>query len=132
MLVNALATFGDRIFVGVDARNGLVATEGWLETSKLPALDLVRQLADFGVQRIFYTDITQDGMLAGPNFAAIEQLIAFAATLSSPLAVIASGGVSTLDQIRRLAASGVEGVIIGKALYTGALTLPQAIAAATP
>ncbi len=129
MLANAVATFGDRIFVGVDARNGLVATEGWLETSETTAIDLIRQLADLGVQRIFYTDITRDGMLGGPNFDAIQQIADYAATMSSPLAVIASGGVSTIDQIRRLADIGVEGVIIGKAIYTGALDLRQAIAA---
>ncbi len=129
MLANAVATFGNRIFVGVDARNGLVATEGWLETSETTAIDLIRQLADLGVQRIFYTDITRDGMLGGPNFDAIQQIADYAATLSSPLAVIASGGVSTIDQIRRLADIGVEGVIIGKAIYTGALDLREAIAA---
>jgi len=131
MLVKAVATFGDRIFVGVDARDGLVATEGWLETSEVKALDLVRRLSEFGIQRIFYTDIARDGMLGGPNFPAIEQLVEFAAALPLPLAVIASGGVSTIEHVRRLARSGVEGVIIGKALYTGALDLREAIAAAS-
>lgn len=130
MLANAVARFGDRMFVGVDARDGLVATEGWLETSEIRALDLVRRLSELGVQRIFYTDITQDGMLKGPNFAAIEEMLAFVGTLGSPMAVIASGGVSSLDHVKRLASTGVEGVIIGKAFYTGALDLGDAIAAA--
>jgi phosphoribosylformimino-5-aminoimidazole carboxamide ribotide isomerase len=131
MLVNAIETFGPRIFVGVDARDGLVATEGWLEISEVRALDLVRRLAEFGVRRIFYTDITQDGMLKGPNFAAIEELLDFVGSLGSPMAVIASGGVSSVDHVKRLATTGVEGVIIGKALYTGALDLREAIAAAS-
>jgi phosphoribosylformimino-5-aminoimidazole carboxamide ribotide isomerase len=130
MLVNALALFGDRVMVGVDARDGMVATEGWLETSELRALDLIRQLSEFGVRRIFYTDISRDGMLGGPNFPAIQEVVEHAAGLPSPMAVIASGGVSEIEHIRRLKMIGVEGAIVGKALYTGALELQAAMAAA--
>lgn len=129
-LVNAVSIFRDRIFVGVDARDGIVATEGWTESSGVRALDLIKELSEFGVQRMFYTDIARDGVLAGPNFAAINEVVEHAAGLPSPMAVIASGGVSTVEHIKRLAFIGVEGVIIGKALYTGALDIREAIAAA--
>lgn len=130
LLLNALALYGDRILVGVDARDGMVATDGWLETSRMRALDLIARLSEFGVRRIFYTDISRDGMLGGPNFTAIQEVVEHAAGLPSPLAVIASGGVSELEHIRRLKLIGVEGVIVGKALYTGALDLREALAAA--
>lgn len=131
-LVNAISLFRDRILVGVDARDGMVATEGWLETSELRALDLVRQLSEFGVQRIFYTDIARDGTQAGPNFTAIAEVVERVSGLPSPMAVIASGGVSSMDHLRRLGAIGVEGAIIGKALYTGALDLRAAISEFPP
>ncbi len=92
------------------------------------ALDLTQQLSEFGVQRIFYTDISRDGMQSGPNFPAINEVVEHAGGLPSPMAVIASGGVSSIEHIRRLAAIGVEGVIIGKALYTGLLDLRAVLA----
>lgn len=127
-LVNAVSLFRERILVGVDARDGMVATEGWLETSEMRALDLIQQLSEFGVRRIFYTDISRDGMQSGPNFPAINEVVEHAAGLPSPMAVIASGGVSSIDHLRRLAAIGVEGAIIGKALYTGLLDLRAVLA----
>jgi phosphoribosylformimino-5-aminoimidazole carboxamide ribotide isomerase len=127
-LVNAVSLFRDRILVGVDARDGMVATEGWLETSEIRALDLIQQLSELGVRRIFYTDISRDGMQSGPNFPALHEVVEHAAGLPSPVAVIASGGVSSIEHLRRLEQIGVEGVIIGKALYTGALDLREAIA----
>jgi phosphoribosylformimino-5-aminoimidazole carboxamide ribotide isomerase len=129
MLVNALGMFGERIFVGVDARDGMVATEGWRETSAVRALDLIAELSGFGVRRIFYTDITSDGMLVGPNFPVINGVVEYAGGLPSVMAVIASGGISTVEHVQRLKMIGVEGAIIGKALYTGALDLGEAIAA---
>jgi phosphoribosylformimino-5-aminoimidazole carboxamide ribotide isomerase len=128
-LVNAVSLFRERIIVGVDARDGMVATEGWLYQSDVRALDLVRQLSEFGVARIFYTDIARDGLLSGPNFAAIHELVEHAAGLPSPMAVIASGGISTIEHLERLALIGVEGAIVGKALYTGALDLGEALSA---
>jgi phosphoribosylformimino-5-aminoimidazole carboxamide ribotide isomerase len=130
-LVNAVTLFRDRIVVGVDARDGMVATEGWLEVSEVSAKELVRQLSELGVARVIYTDISRDGMLAGPNFAAVAELVAEASALPSPVGVIASGGVSSVEDVRRLAETGAEGVIVGKALYTGAVKLRQAIAAAS-
>ncbi len=129
-LVNAVSLFRGRIIVGVDARDGMVATEGWRETSAVRALDLVGQLSEFGVERIFFTDISRDGMLGGPNFPAIQEVVEHAAGLPSPMAVIASGGVSAVEHLKRLRLIGVEGVIIGKALYTGALDIAEALAAA--
>jgi phosphoribosylformimino-5-aminoimidazole carboxamide ribotide isomerase len=129
MLVNALGMFGERIFVGVDARDGLVATEGWRETSTVRALDLIAELSQFGLRRIFYTDISRDGMLDGPNFPAIQEVVEHAGGLPSVMAVIASGGISTVEHVHRLKMIGVEAAIIGKALYTGALDLGEAIAA---
>jgi phosphoribosylformimino-5-aminoimidazole carboxamide ribotide isomerase len=127
-LLNAITLFRDRIIVGIDARNGMVATEGWLETSSLAATVLVHQLAEIGVSRIICTDISRDGMPAGPNFDAISILVDQASHLPSPIAVIASGGVSSLEHVQRLSALGVEGAIIGTALYTGAIDLKEALA----
>jgi phosphoribosylformimino-5-aminoimidazole carboxamide ribotide isomerase len=130
VLIHALGIFGgERIFVGVDARDGLVAVEGWRETSEVPSLELVRQLAEMGVHRIFYTDISRDGMLGGPNFPAIQEVVEHASGLTPPMSVIASGGVSEVEHIRRLKLIGVEGAIIGKALYTGALDIAEALKA---
>jgi len=132
MLVNAVSLFRDLILVGVDARDGMVATEGWLDQSDLRALDLVQQLSEFGVARIFYTDIGRDGLQEGPNFAAINEVVEHTAGLPSPIAVIASGGVTTVEHLERLSLIGVEAAIVGKALYTGTLDLGEALRAVSP
>ncbi len=119
-----LARWGDKIAVGLDARNGLVATDGWLETSTTSALTLAQELAAEGVARFIYTDIARDGMLSGPNLTSLAQL---QQAIAQP--IIASGGVSSLADLRALAALGVEGAIIGRALYTGEVKLPEAVAA---
>jgi phosphoribosylformimino-5-aminoimidazole carboxamide ribotide isomerase len=111
-----------KIVLGIDARNGQVATEGWLETSKRSALDLARQCADWLLAAIVYTDISRDGMLEGPNYDALAEM---ARTVSWP--VIASGGVTTLADIKRLAQLNLAGCIIGRALYEGRLNLKEAI-----
>jgi phosphoribosylformimino-5-aminoimidazole carboxamide ribotide isomerase len=128
-LINAVTLFRGRIVVGVDARGGLVATEGWLETSTLPATELVKQLSELGVTRIIYTDILRDATLTGPNFKAITDLLEFISGLPSPVSVIVAGGVSSIDDLRRLAELPVEGAIIGKAIYTGAIDLAAALEA---
>lgn len=121
-----LATYGgDRIVIGIDARDGYVATEGWLETSEVKAEDLAREMVRFGAQTFIFTDIARDGMLSGPNTEAIEAL-----AIASGAAVIASGGVSTLEDLDELAAkqsSGIDGAIVGKALYTNRFTLEEAL-----
>jgi phosphoribosylformimino-5-aminoimidazole carboxamide ribotide isomerase len=119
--------FPQSIVVGIDARDGKVATRGWLETSQVEAIDLAQRMANLGVAAIIYTDIHRDGTLTGPNLTALRQL---AQAIAIP--VIASGGVSSLTDILSLLAlepSGVTGVIVGQALYTGALDLTEAIRA---
>lgn len=118
-----LERWGERIAIGLDARNGLVATDGWLETSTVPALTLAQELAAEGVARLIATDTQRDGALSGPNLDALAALLA---VVKRP--IIASGGVASLDDLQQLAALGVEGAIIGRALYTGAVRLPEALA----
>jgi phosphoribosylformimino-5-aminoimidazole carboxamide ribotide isomerase len=112
------AKFGDRIVAGIDARNGMVATQGWLETSTLTAGDLAKAMVQSGAQRFVFTDIGRDGTLAGPN---LEALADFMAAASVP--VIASGGVSGPEDIDALRTLGPEGVIVGKAIYEGRVLL---------
>lgn len=114
-----------RVAVGIDAREGRVAVQGWLEASDVTARDLACRFEDAGVAAIVYTDIARDGMLAGPN---LEQTAALAEALAIP--VIASGGVGSEDDVRRscaLAERGVAGLIVGRALYTGAVDLGRAL-----
>ncbi len=106
--------YGQQVVIGIDARNGLVAIEGWTETSKVTALDLARDLADKGAARFIYTDISRDGTLTEPNYTAFAE---FKAAAGRP--VIASGGISRLEHLEKLKELGAEGAIIGKALYTG-------------
>jgi phosphoribosylformimino-5-aminoimidazole carboxamide ribotide isomerase len=123
----ACRQFEGRIAVGIDARNGFVATRGWKVVSETRAVDFALQMQDDGVELVIYTDIGRDGILEGPNLGAIEQL---ARSLKIP--VIASGGISTLDDLaalRAIESSGVTGVIVGRALYERRFTLAEAIAA---
>jgi phosphoribosylformimino-5-aminoimidazole carboxamide ribotide isomerase len=113
------------LVLGIDARDGRVATGGWLETSRVAAAALARQFAQQPLAAVVYTDIAADGMLAGPNLAAMAEMQA-----AVDLPVIASGGVTTKEDVARLAAVPVAGCIIGRALYEGILTLPDALAAA--
>ena len=115
----------DRVVVAVDARDGLVAIKGWTEDSQVSALELAKQMGELGVTRLLYTDVSRDGTLTSPNFAANAELV-----LETGMKVQASGGVSELEHIRRLAKTGVEGVIIGIALYRGAITVAGAMEAA--
>jgi phosphoribosylformimino-5-aminoimidazole carboxamide ribotide isomerase len=115
-----------RIVLGVDAKDGFVATDGWLEVSKVKAVDLAKQVSDAPLAAVVYTDIATDGMMAGPNFDALAEMRA-----AVRLPVIASGGVCTLDHVRLLAADGTYGCINGRALYEGSLDLAEAIAAAS-
>ncbi|MDI6711353.1 MAG: 1-(5-phosphoribosyl)-5-[(5-phosphoribosylamino)methylideneamino]imidazole-4-carboxamide isomerase [Thermoanaerobacterales bacterium] len=124
-LGEALDAFGERIAVGVDCRDGQVCVEGWGRTANLGLMDFLDRLAAAGARRVIYTDIRRDGMLQGSNIAAVAEVVA-----RTPMRVIASGGVSSLDDIRALAnldPPGVEGVIVGKALYTGAVDLKAAL-----
>jgi phosphoribosylformimino-5-aminoimidazole carboxamide ribotide isomerase len=124
LAAEASERYGERILVSIDARDGLVAADGWLESTGARADELLRTLAALGVPRFVYTDITRDGTLTAPNFEAIEALVA---AVEAPL--IAAGGVAEVAHLVRLAELGVEGAIVGRALYDGALRLPEALAA---
>jgi len=117
----AAAAAPGRIVLGVDAKNGFVATEGWLEVSRVKAIDLAKQVSDAPLAAVVYTDIAKDGMMAGPNFEALAEMQA-----ACSLPVIASGGVCSLEHVKRLAESKTYGCIIGRALYEGAVDLRAA------
>lgn len=117
--------FPRQLVLGIDARDGMVATDGWLETSEMPALELANQFRGLPLAAIAYTDISADGMLAGPNLAAMAHM-----RTHIELPVIASGGVTTVENVRLLAEAGMAGAIIGRALYEGTITLPEALSAA--
>jgi phosphoribosylformimino-5-aminoimidazole carboxamide ribotide isomerase len=122
----ACRLFPGRIVVGIDAKDGLVAVRGWADVTEKLATEMAKEMEGFGVEAIIYTDIARDGMMQGPNITATRAL---AESINIP--VIASGGLSTLDDIRRLIeieASGVTGVITGKAIYSGAIDLREAVA----
>jgi phosphoribosylformimino-5-aminoimidazole carboxamide ribotide isomerase len=126
LVKDACRRFPERVMVGIDARDGRVAVEGWTETTTVEAIDLARRFEDQGVAAINFTDIHRDGMQTGPN---LEETGRLAAAIHVP--VIASGGVATLEDIRNLLPLeklGVVGVITGKALYSGSLDLGEAIA----
>jgi phosphoribosylformimino-5-aminoimidazole carboxamide ribotide isomerase len=114
--------FPGQIVLGIDARNDQVATDGWMQTSERSARDLAQECAAWPLAALVHTDISRDGMLAGPNLEALADLAA-----AVRLPVIASGGVSTLEDIRRLAQLNLAGCIVGRALYEGKLSLAEAI-----
>ena len=121
----ACTKFGERIVVGIDAKDGIVAVDGWGVSGDVQAPVLAKQMAAAGVRHIIYTDISRDGMLSGVNVEATADL-----ARAAGIQVIASGGVSCLEDIRQVkaaASAGIEGVIVGKAIYTGALDLPAAL-----
>lgn len=121
MLKQALKEYKDKIVVGIDAKDGMVAIHGWEKTSDFTAIDFARRVEGLGAKTIIYTDISRDGMLNGPNLAAMSDM-----AKSVGIEVIASGGVSCLKDIINLKATGVRGVIVGKALYTGNIDLKEA------
>ncbi len=118
----AVARFGDRIVVGIDAKDGMVAVNGWEEVSNVSALELAKQMEGFGVKTMIYTDIATDGMLNGPNVEAMQEM-----TNHVSIDIVASGGVTCLSDLEQLAKTGVEGAIVGKALYTGHIQLKDAV-----
>jgi phosphoribosylformimino-5-aminoimidazole carboxamide ribotide isomerase len=128
---DACRQFPGRIVVAVDARDGVVAIEGWVKSSGVTAVDLGRRAAHWGAAALLYTDISRDGTQVGPNITATATLTRAVAAEAHCL-VIASGGVSNLEDVRALADAGIGAVVIGRALYEGRFTLAEAIAAATP
>lgn len=125
LIGETLNKLGDRAVIGIDATDGYVAIEGWVQATHLKATDFALDIIRRGARRIIFTDIARDGMLTGPNIPAIREFLR-----SSSVPVIASGGVGTLDDIAALLPLCVEGVIIGKSLYEGTVRLPDAIAIA--
>lgn len=125
LLKRFVADFGDRVAIGIDARDGFVSVEGWERDTAETSLGMARRVEALGARRIVYTDIASDGMLGGAPIASMSEMCA---VIEAP--VIASGGVGSLDDISRLqmlAAQGLEGVIVGRALYNGAFSLAEAL-----
>jgi len=117
--------FGGRIVVGIDAKDGMVLTKGWLFKTKMKAFDLAKKMAGLGIKTINYTDVSRDGMLKGPNIDSLEEILKV-----KGIDIIASGGVSTIEDVRQLKAlegKGLKGMIIGKALYEKTIDLEEAI-----
>ncbi len=125
LVKKAVQSFGKNLAVAIDAKNGLVAIEGWAKTSKFTAIGFAKKMEELGASVIIYTDISRDGMLKGPNLKAMEEMVK-----AVKIDVIASGGVSSIQDIKNLKDIGVSGAIVGKALYTGDIDLIEAIAAA--
>jgi len=123
-----LEVFPERVVVSIDAKNGLVATDGWKTVTDISARDAIISLAGLPLAAVMYTDIAKDGMMAGPNIPSLKVMVE-----ASPVPIIASGGISNLGDIKAIKALGskVEGVILGKSLYEGKIDLAQAIAAAS-
>jgi phosphoribosylformimino-5-aminoimidazole carboxamide ribotide isomerase len=122
-----LEVFPERVVVSIDAKNGLVATDGWKTVTDVTAREAVKSLAGLALAAVMYTDIAKDGMMAGPNILSLKLIVE-----ASPVPIIASGGITSLDDITAIKALGkqVEGIILGKALYEGKIDLRKAIAAA--
>lgn len=117
-----LEKYKDKIIISIDAYKGMIATDGWESISNIKALDLINELEDFGLKRIVYTDIEKDGMLSGPNFSMYKELKS-----NSKVEIIASGGITTMDDIKKLKILEVYGAIIGKAIYNGNLRLEEVL-----
>jgi phosphoribosylformimino-5-aminoimidazole carboxamide ribotide isomerase len=124
LIEEACRKFSESIIVSVDAREGHIAIRGWRQQTGLKAVDFTKSMVRLGVKRFIYTDISRDGTLTEPNFTAIAELVN-----AIRLPIIAAGGISSLDHLKKLKSLGVEAVIVGKALYTGDINLKQALAA---
>lgn len=121
-LKDMVRKYGRQIAVGVDARDGFVATHGWLRTSTVNSIDFCKNLRDTGVSTVIYTDISKDGAMQGTNLPVYKELCKI-----SGLGVVASGGISSISELRELKDAGVEGAILGRSLYTGAVNLGDAV-----
>lgn len=121
-LEEAVRLYKEKIIVGIDAKNGFVATRGWLDVSEISYIDLAKQMEKLGVQTIVFTDISKDGTLAGPNFEQLKSL-----QNSVDIRLIASGGVATIQDVKKLNAMNIYGVIIGKAFYEKTIDLEEVL-----
>ncbi len=119
----AVSKYGKKIVIGIDAKDSMVAIEGWEEVSNFRAVDFAKEMEKIGVSTIVYTDIATDGTLKGPNLLAMEEMVK-----NTKIDIIASGGVGNIEHIKALVPTGVEGVIVGRALYTGDVNLNEIIA----
>jgi phosphoribosylformimino-5-aminoimidazole carboxamide ribotide isomerase len=124
LIKEACHRFGEAIVIGVDARDGYVATHGWKRETRFTAIELIQGMTLLGAKRFIYTDISRDGTLSQPNFEVIAELIS-----TTKLPIIASGGIASISHLVRLKQLGAEGAIIGRALYTGDIRLEEALAA---
>lgn len=122
LVKEACRRFANLIIVGVDARDGYVATRGWQESTTLTAAELIWQMESLGAGRFIYTDISRDGTLTEPNFEAIAEVVS-----QAHVPVIAAGGIASVEHLKRLSETGVEGAIVGRALYSGDVDLKQAL-----
>lgn len=122
LVKEACRAFPGQIAVGLDAKDGFVATRGWVETSALTAAEVALRMRDMGVTTLIYTDISRDGMMQGPNFAATQRLID-----KTQMDIIGSGGVSSISDLLKLQEIGCAGAILGRAMYEGAFTVPDAL-----
>ena len=122
MVAEAVSRHGVKIAVGIDARDGFAATDGWTKTSRVPAVELALEMKALGVKTVIFTDIATDGTLNGPNVRAMADMVE-----KTGLNVIASGGVGREDDLLALSKTGVEGVIVGRALYAGQLDLAEIV-----
>lgn len=120
IVIEALRLYGEKVIIGIDAKDGYVAIEGWTKTSQTKALDFAKEMEALGVRTIIYTDIAKDGMLQGPNFKSTKEL-----NDNVDIDIIASGGVASMNDLEILAQIGVAGAIVGKALYEGRIDLAQ-------
>jgi phosphoribosylformimino-5-aminoimidazole carboxamide ribotide isomerase len=128
VLEEILEVFPERVVVSIDAKNGMVATDGWKTVTGIAASEAVKSFVGLAISAVIYTDISRDGMMEGPNLASLESIVA-----ASPVPVIASGGITSIEDIKAIKALGprIEGVVLGKALYEGKIDLRKAIAAAS-
>jgi phosphoribosylformimino-5-aminoimidazole carboxamide ribotide isomerase len=128
VLEEILEVFPERIVVSIDAKNGMVATDGWKTVTGIAASEAVKSFAGLAISAVIYTDISKDGMMEGPNLSSLKLIVE-----ASPVPVIASGGITSIEDIAAIKALGprIEGVVLGKALYEGKIDLRKAVAAAS-
>lgn len=111
---------GESVMVSIDAKDGVVAVDGWIKSSKISVFDLMDDIVDTGLKRFIYTDISRDGTLSEPNYGSIEDILEY-----SPMKMLAAGGISSIDDLNKLKIIGVEGAIVGRAIYTGDIVLSE-------
>ena len=121
LISKTIEIFGEEsVMVSIDAKDGVVAVDGWIKSSKISVFDLMDDIVDTGLKRFMYTDISRDGTLSEPNYGSIRDILEY-----SPMKMLAAGGVSSIDDLNKLKIIGVEGAIVGRAIYTGDIVLSE-------